>query len=174
MPSSAAIENHFGCLLQAYQRIGYTCRERDIQASGTNKRTRRLRDELIEKLLKMFPGNLSIFRFSDSRRVNIYMDGYLPISVLLCRTVRTPLGNIRWQLVPAEMERENVTLLCRLNAENDGFHSLYVLSSIGRPSHCRLRENDPWLSLGVRLENLEQFYDATKRIARDRPRLACD
>ena len=174
MPCSGAILNHFGCLLHAYQLIGYTCRERDIQASATNKRTRRLRDELIEKLLKMFPSNLSICRFSDSRRVNVYMDGSLPISVLVCRTVRTPLRNLRWQLIPAKNERENVTLLCRLNTANDDFHSLYVLPSIGRPSHYRLRENDPWLSLGVHLENLSQFYEVAKGIACNQSRVSCD
>ncbi len=167
MPSERAIQNHFGSLLQAYKLIQFTPRKKDIKASDTNKRTRRLRIELINKLVNMFPGNLSICRFSGSRRVNIYMDSSMPISVLICPTVRTPLGNIRWQLSPVETERKNITLLCMLNAANDDLRSFHLLHCVDLPAQRRLQANDPRLAPEGRLEKLSQFYEVAKRIARN-------
>ena len=64
---------------------------------------------------------------------------------------------------PVRPEREYVTLLCRLNSDNDGFHSFYVFQRIGRSKQCRLKEDDEWLATGKRLLELPQFYAEAKR-----------
>ena len=48
-------------------------------------------------------------------------------------------------------EREYVTLLCRLNPANNGFHSFYILPRVDRARQCRLKEDDKWLNTGSRL-----------------------
>jgi len=60
-------------------------------------------------------------------------------------------------------EPEYVTLLCRLDSGNNGFHSFYILPRVDRARQCRLREDDRWLNSGSRLLEFSDFYAAAKR-----------
>ena len=84
--------------------------------------------------------------------------------MIICPTRRTGNNKIRWTLQPVPREREYITLLCRLNPGNNGFHSFYMFSGVDRAKQCRLKKDDTWLTTGKRLLELSEFYGEASRI----------
>jgi hypothetical protein len=88
------------------------------------------------------------------------------ISVLVARVIRPWKDSIRWQVDPHLGERRFVTLLIRLNEDNSGFQDFYVFARINEKTRFRLTRTDPYLRLGVRLDNLSGLPEAVRRLAR--------
>jgi hypothetical protein len=72
----------------------------------------------------------------------------------------------RWVLVPVQHERRFVTLLARLNENNDAFLDFHILPKIDGQAMIRLTRNHPWLKRGVRLDDLSRFCEIIARVAR--------
>jgi len=79
-------------------------------------------------------------------------------------------GRLGWVLNPVPHESEYVTLICRLNKENNGFHSFLLFGRIDRAKPSKIREDDPWWENGRRLE-LRELYEATQEISTTGTRL---
>jgi hypothetical protein len=72
----------------------------------------------------------------------------------------------RWKFRPGPVpERENMTLLCRVNPDDKGFHSFYIFRRVESSKTRQLKEHDRWLETGERLSQLSDFYLAAKRLA---------
>ncbi len=160
--STATYYNHFGTLRHTYELIGYRAPQSAFLRTDHRFRTLRLREELVCTLTAMFPKNVAVLPREKRGRAILLIDNRFKVSVIICPTFRSEKRKIRWTLEPVRAEREYVTLLCRLNSDNDGFHSFYVFQRIGRSKQCRLREDDKWLATGKRLLELSQFYAEVK------------
>jgi hypothetical protein len=155
MPVSSTIRRHFGSLTRVYELLGYRLSQRFLRMTEMVRRARRLREEVLARILTEGRGCLTLQR-AGCRRAMLLVDGRIRVSLLMCPTLRTPNGNIRWRLTPASKERGYITLLCRLDAENREVHSLFMFSQIDWASTHRLRENDPWLANGMALRDFSQ------------------
>lgn len=71
-----------------------------------------------------------------------------------------------WQIDPVKQERKNVTLLARLESENQAFldFDFHVVPRIDRPRRFHIRHNDPWLNRGLRLNELSAFCTIVGRV----------
>jgi hypothetical protein len=165
MPSAQTICKHFGSFLGAYERIGYEPVRMPFLRAQEMLRTIALRESVIKQLETSFPTHVTVVRRYVSFRPTLYVDKKSPgILVLVCRTVRTPNGNIRWQLIPKDSDHDKPALVCRLDSTNKGFHSFYLMPRLGLRTYHRLKEDDPWLAAGRKLDGLSRFYELAKSI----------
>ncbi len=131
-----------------------------------------MRVDLIGHLQKLFPDWLKGSRRAVGGRLRIRFGGGPTISVVVCRTTRTPLKNIRWCVRPLARERRFMTLLCRCNATNDAFQDFYLMPDLDRPDkEFRIKEDDPWLKIGIHLTHFSELFAAAQSLlARGRRR----
>jgi hypothetical protein len=79
------------------------------------------------------------------------------VAVLVCPSSRTPLGSLRWNVPALRAAQSPVTLLCRCNALDDGFHDLYLVPSDDKAGWVRIKESDGWLKRGKRIADLSKL-----------------
>jgi DNA invertase Pin-like site-specific DNA recombinase len=156
--STATYYSHFGTLRHTYDLIGYHPPKGAFVRTDHRIRTQHLREEIVGMLTAMFPENITVLPREKRGRAILSIDQIFKVSVIICATCRTGSGKIRWTLEPVPAEREYVTLLCRLNSANNGFHSFYIFPRVDRARQCRLKEDDGWLNRGKRLLALSEFY----------------
>jgi hypothetical protein len=161
--STATYYTHFGTLRHTYDLIGYHPPQGAFVRTDHRMRTQRLREEIVGTLMAMFPENITVLPREKRGRAILSIDQTFKVSVIICATCRTGSGKIRWTLEPVPAEREYVTLLCRLNSGNNGFHSFYMVPRVSMARQCRLTEDDRRLTTGSRLLELSGFYAEAKR-----------
>ncbi len=161
-PGSSTIRRHFRSYVRAYESIGYTPPPRYLHMVKEIRNAIKMREGVVTTLRTMFPGHVTVVRKNLSARPILRVDGTLDVSVLLCRSLRTPKGRIRWQLPPLLSVRP--VLLCRLDATNRGFHSFCLLRQLNLRRHHRLQEGDPLLAQGLSLADLSCFYETATRL----------
>ena len=160
VPALATLHRRFGPLRKIYELLGYERPRSDFffRIVEMRRRTQLMRDQLIERLLRMFPDRLSLIRVSRVRRPVLCLKSGLRVSVLLCPPYRTPYRQNCWRVWPIHAERSMVILLCRMNKKRDGFVDMHVMPGIvRRPVSFRLKRNDAWLKQGQRLRRLSDF-----------------
>jgi len=79
------------------------------------------------------------------------------VSVLVARSIRVWKETVCWQIDPVGRERKRLTLLARLDTENQAFLDFHVLPNIDRPRRFHIHHSDPWLNRGLRLNDLSAF-----------------
>jgi DNA invertase Pin-like site-specific DNA recombinase len=162
----------FGSYLRVYQLAGYTPPARMMQAHMSRLRNWNLRKYVLRELTLLFPESISITRLGGrGRRCVVKSDKQLRVSVYLCRRFLTKSGEPRWKLCVAATERDNIALLCLLDANAEQVVSYYLVPPIGRTTWKEkdLRDGDSWLASGVRLEHLSLFYENIKAISNRPP-----
>jgi DNA invertase Pin-like site-specific DNA recombinase len=161
--STGTYYTHFGTLRHTYELIGYHPAQSAFVRTDHRIRTLRLREEIVGTLRAMFSEHVTVLPREKRGRAILSIDHSFKVSLIICPTCRTGSGKIRWTLEPVPAEREYVTLLCRLNSGNNGFHSFYIFPRVDRARQCRLKEDDRWLTTGSRLLELSEFYAEAKR-----------
>jgi len=159
--------HHFGSLRRLYKILGYRPAKGAFIRSDSRMNTMNLRAELVSQIATMFGHNMTVFQLPRHMRLLIRFDDSVCISVILCPSCRTPHGYLRWKLNPIPQEAGFVTLLCRLNAENNGFDSFLMFRRISRVKPCRLKKSSDWFKNGVPLNDLSQLREVAKRLYKE-------
>ena len=154
--SPSTYTKRFGSLQRAYQLIGYGRAEQFGPIDG-RRRTQALRKELVEKLLQIFPKDLSIINRGGRWRPELQLKGGEMVSVLLAPSFRLYNGSVRWKIRPVRGELQRATLLARLDITGRSFLDFHLLPSMDRLHPFQIRETDSWLDRGVPLPDLSQF-----------------
>jgi DNA invertase Pin-like site-specific DNA recombinase len=165
IPNVATYFYRLGNFRHIYELLGYGATPGAFDRSDSRVRTLKFRAELLERIAATFPQNVTFVRLPQKMRSIIRLDDVLDVSLLICPSFKTKKGSLRWKLTPVPSERDRITLLCRLNAENTASHSFYVIPRVDRPKACKLKDNDPWLANDVRLKDLSQFYETATALA---------
>ncbi|HEV2729005.1 MAG TPA: recombinase family protein [Terriglobales bacterium] len=160
-PSTATYYSHFGGLKRVYELIGYRPAPHAFEGSEHGQRTSRLRRALLEQLTTMFPQHVEVLPRGDARPI-LRVDKVLRVSVAICPSHRLKKGKFRWALLKAPSENGYATLLCTMNARNDGFENFYVFPKVNRLRHRTFKASDGWLRMGRRLKDLSEFYSMMK------------
>jgi DNA invertase Pin-like site-specific DNA recombinase len=163
VPSPSTYRHRFGSLRRAYELIGYG-RSDQFGPIDLRRRTQTLREELIANIAKMFPNDVSIVRSGGRWRSRLRMRSGLVVSVLVAHSIRAWKETIRWQVDPVLHEREYMTLLGRLDHENQAFLDFHVLPNIDRPRRFHIRVDDGWLNRGVALTDMSAFCEVEARV----------
>jgi DNA invertase Pin-like site-specific DNA recombinase len=162
-PRLATYYPRLGRLRHLYELVGYKT------PPGISKRvegkfvTWRLRAQVLSEITDLFPQNATLFRPPERERVIVKFDS-ICVSLIICRSYRMRKNTLGWRLFPVAHESENITLICRLNGDNNGFHSFLLFPRIERWGVLRLREGDLWWRNGRQLE-LSELYRLVKEIS---------
>ncbi|MFL6306289.1 MAG: recombinase family protein [Candidatus Sulfotelmatobacter sp.] len=162
-PSPSTYRLRFGSLRRAYQLIGYG---RPVQFGPIDlrRRTQALREELVANLAAMFPNDVSVLRRGGRWRSRLHLRKGPIVSILLARSVKAWQETVRWQIDPVRHERKCVTLLARLDNENEAFFDFHVMPGIERLTRFHIRLKDSWLQGGLRLETLSSFCHVVREV----------
>jgi DNA invertase Pin-like site-specific DNA recombinase len=156
LPSPSTYRLRFGSLGRAYELIGYGHPEQ-FGSIDLRRRTQALREELMARIVEMFPHDVSVVRRGGRWRSRLRLRNRLVVSVLVARSIRAWRETVRWQIDPVRRERKYVTLLARLDKENRAFLDFHVLPNVERRKRFHIRMNDGWLERGLHLNELSAF-----------------
>ncbi|MGO9436612.1 MAG: recombinase family protein [Terracidiphilus sp.] len=168
MPCTTTIHHRFGTYLQLYDKIGYAPDAHTIFVSEQGRRSTRLRESIIRELITLFPERVTLTRRTARTRALLLIDKKFIVSILFCGLQRRKHLAPWWECDPFPVERNYVTLACRLNTGHDGVLDYYVFSDMNRWKSHRLRMNDPILRSIPRLNSLSEFYTTVNRIWTER------
>jgi hypothetical protein len=77
--------------------------------------------------------------------------GLLPLSVHIAPCFATESGELRWVLNAVSAERDYLTLIARLDAQNDDFQDYFVLPNLTGRTRWTITADDAGLKRGRRL-----------------------
>jgi DNA invertase Pin-like site-specific DNA recombinase len=163
IPSLATYHRRLGTFPKIYSAVNFVPPPGRFGRSVTRQRTQALREGLFRQIEALFPGRATWFHQAGKTRKILKLNG-LTISVLLCRNVRRLRRVNSWSLIPVSSESEYMTLVCRLNSQNDGFHSFHLFRAIDKTNEIRFTAVYPWLSRGEPVRSLEELYKVAERL----------
>ena len=161
-PSPSVYRGRFGSLRRAYELIGYG-KPADFGRIDLRRRTQALRNGLMEQITNLFPGRVSIMRRGGRWRSRLHVQDGGTVSVLIARPVVVWKQTVRWQIDPVSHERNLVTLVARLNVNNESFKDFFILPSVDKQARFGISLRDSWLERGERLSSLTQFCELVRR-----------
>jgi len=167
MASCSTYRHRFGSLQQAYKLIGYGGPE-SFRKYEARRRNQALRDDLIEKIVALFPREIATIRYGRKWRPRLRVKRGPMISVVVARPVRMAGGALCWLADPPRHERRLVTLLARLNPNGPDFHDFHVLPNIDRKKRFSIGCNDEWLKRGHPLRKLSDLLRVVDEVRNSR------
>ena len=148
----------FGSLMRAYELIGY--KGPIAQLVTTRRRIQELRQQLMERLQKLFPSEILICSKGGRTRNWLRLKNGVKLSVRVCMRYGTKPA---WLLRPVAGESRWTALVALLNSDNTQFSQFLVFPGVA--AHGRyFSSNSPWLGQGIKLDSLEQFCHVVKAV----------
>jgi DNA invertase Pin-like site-specific DNA recombinase len=155
--SPGGLNHRFGSLIRAYDLIGYQTAYK--KTAEHRLYVRKVRSELMQQLVEMFPGKVSIFSWAWRRRNCLRLKNGIKVAVRVCRSIKLVTKGRMWILQAARDERCRMTLMAGLNPENTAIEAFYLTTRLKNLSKIHITENSEWLKEGVRLEHLRSFHE---------------
>ena len=149
-----------------YERIGYLQWNEYFQWNHKKEQTEQIHIALVQQIASMFPDSISVVHNPPKRRRLLLVDRHILVSVYLCRSSKRRNGKLAWRHDPVAGEKQNITLLCTLNARNDGVKHYYLFQTLGRFGHYKFGPGNKWLRGAKRLKSLSELCDAVREAAR--------
>jgi hypothetical protein len=144
-------------LINAYDLVGYQTRHK--KTAEHRLHVRRVRSELMQQIVDMFPGRVSVFSWAWRRRSCLRLKNGTKIAVRVCRSIKLVTKGRMWVLQAARDERCRVTLVAGMDSENQALESFYLTTRLRNPSKIHITADNEWLHGGVCLKNLQSFYE---------------
>lgn len=162
IPSSSAYRSRFGSLLRAYNLIGFSPK-RDYAYLDINRSLRRSYPELISEItsnIEKHDGSVICNPNTDLLIVN----GEFSLSVVIARCKQTAAGTNRWKIRLDTSLEPDITIVVRMNSENQKAFDYYILPSIDfSPESLPIREENDFVLDAYRTNDLEFFYSLASR-----------
>jgi DNA invertase Pin-like site-specific DNA recombinase len=170
--SCSCLRYRFGSVQNAFEAPGYGHPEHYGRVDE-RRRSLALRDQLLRQLQERFPGELTVMQKHSLSRIRLRLRSGLLICVCMSRSRRLRSGVFRWYVNPLPNERRLITLLVRLDIQNERIEDMYIIPSVNRPRLFWIKFDDQWLTRGKRLEDVSQFLSVVEevRVARRLMRL---
>ena len=164
VPSTVTLRKRFGGFRNLYDRLGYRMGQEFIHKSGQCERTMKLRKDLAHKIEKLFPSRVRVTNLptgNHALRPSLLVDDTFVVSLLFARTQhRNNQALWRWNVRPAE--RNNITLLCKMNSSHDDVTGYYLLPDMRRfkPKYLGYSR----FNQGVKFKQLSDFYNSVRKM----------
>ena len=164
MASTTTYYEHFGNLRHLYSLIGYSGQTRAFDKSDHRKRTQGLRDDLIGRVLALFPKKVRVCSLGPNGWPMLELENGVHVAVRLCKWIPGKLG---WRLyMSTSSRRADVILAGLLDRRNEAIDKLYVVHWVESSAKEQiLTGKSSLLSTGRRLDDLAQVYAATSHCA---------
>lgn len=155
--SKEGYRRRFGSLLHAYELAGY---ESPLKSTILHRnQIRKVRKDVMETLVELFPGEVSIQTRGPVRRNCLRLRNGIRVAVRACRRKKTKYKGPSWVLQGAR-EKRLITLLVCVNPENTAPELIYVLPPIANRSQVSFSDDHSWFKSGMRLKDLTLFCKA--------------
>lgn len=168
-PSTSCYIARFGSLRRLYEALHYTRTDTFWLRQQTSRKVKQLHFEVFRRLRRLYRRDIVAIRERDTARPRrLRFSSGLQVSLAVCLSEKTLGGSDRWRFQSRAAQHSGlVTLLCRCNAVNTGFHDFFVMPSVAHiPVVALLKENDERLRLGRRLGSLRSFRAVAHSFAR--------
>jgi DNA invertase Pin-like site-specific DNA recombinase len=183
-PSPGTIRKYFGTFADLYKALNYQTEDHQAFRLVCARRSTNLRKRLAEQLKTLFPQNVEILLTWRGARPTLRVDNTVMVAIAFChnyksvrrlakyrnskRAVRTLPQYSFWEARPLSSECGYITLLCFVNKECDDILDFYVVDGINDQVSLRLRRNDRLLRRAIKLNGLQDFYDAVMSVWQQR------
>lgn len=154
--SRSALVYRFGSMFRACELAGYQSPYN--KAYAYRVRILSIREEMMQQLVEMFPGLVSICTKSKNYRSWLKFKSGLEVAVRVCRSIQLARTGRMWVLHAAKGERRRVTLMAGMNPENTALEAFFVTGQMKNRNLVHISETHDWLQKGTRLNDLRSFY----------------
>ena len=162
--SKEGYRRRFGSLVRAYDLAGY---DSPLKVTVVHRaEIRKVRRELMQNLVELFPGEVSIQTRGPIRRDCLRLRDGTRVAVRACRSRKNNYKGPTWILQCARSEKRQISLVVCLNAGNTAPEFIYVLPPIANRCAVVLSLDHSWLKKGIRLEKLSSFCSAVRQVSR--------
>jgi hypothetical protein len=142
-------------MLKAFELAGFV--SPNTKTSEHRLQVRAIRTELMQNLVTMFPGEVSISRGSRSRKTFLKLKNGPPVGLRICRSKHLSKKGRVWVLQAAKDEPHHITLVVGMNPKNTGVEALFVGGCLTNPSKMHVTERGDWFKDSVRMDDLRSF-----------------
>jgi DNA invertase Pin-like site-specific DNA recombinase len=165
----------FGSIMKAYEIAGYRPSLRTVKLSGSQMRIRLLRRDLYLRLKTLFPDRLRFFGLPGQQlKQVIEIDRRVRLAVYLCRSVQNHSGDIGWKIRLRPLDRHLPILICTMDRSFSELLDFYVVPPPKESTRGKtLREGQPWLSSGRKLNKLEDLCGVANELVGNEVCEAC-
>jgi hypothetical protein len=162
LPSSSAYQSRFGCLLRAYQLVGFTP-HRDYRYIEINRALRRMHPQIVTSTIAGIRG-IGGWVQQDTATDLLTVDGEFTASIVVVRCRTTPAGSLRWHIRFDIGLLPDITVAARMDQVNREALDYYLLPRIEMTTpRLRLAEhNGIWLD-AYRFESLDPLFELAAR-----------
>lgn len=147
----------FGSLLNAYASAGFDLGGNWAEGCEQRKNTIRLHNELVRKVIGIFPDHFQIDAVAAHSRKCLLVDGRLRLMVALCsrhRRTRT----LHWLLNPVRVNPPQPLLLCALEEGNHAIGNYYLLKGFAVERFTLISDSSALFRDGLKLDSLAELY----------------
>ncbi len=155
--SGGTMAYRFGSMIRAFELAGY--QSPHTKTSEHRLQSRRIRAEMMQQLVEMFPGQVSMPSGSWRYRNWLKLKDGPQVAVRVCRSIHLKRKGRMWVLQATKEERRRVTLMAGMNAENTAIEVYFVTGQLKNRSKLHITDCHEWLQMGTRLNDLRSFYD---------------
>jgi DNA-binding response OmpR family regulator len=163
-----AYYRRFGSVMKAYEMAGYRPPPRTVRLSDAQRRLRLLRKDLYFRLKQLFSDRVRFIGLPGQQlRQIVEIDGRLRVAVYLCRAVdKINAEELSWVLRLRALDRHLPALICTVDQSFAKLLAFYVLPPPANSIKWKiLREGQPWLSAGRKLNKLEDFCSIASEVS---------
>ena len=128
IPTSTTFRSRFGSLIRAYRLAGYTP-DRNYEYVEINRHLREMHPQLVDEVVRRLDAaGATITRDADTDLLLI--NGEYSASMVLSRCRRTQAGSLRWWIKLDEGVAPDITILVRMDADNERVSDYYLFPLI--------------------------------------------
>jgi DNA invertase Pin-like site-specific DNA recombinase len=153
--SPSAVAYRFGSLIRAYELAGYQSPHEKV--SEYRRKSHRLRTEVMQQVVAIFPGQVMVSSGGRSRRNVLKLKNGLQVAVRICRSLILNKKGRVWVLQAARNEHCRVTLVAGLTSDNTSVEALFFTGRLNNIHKIHITENHESLKQGLRLPDLKHF-----------------
>jgi DNA invertase Pin-like site-specific DNA recombinase len=158
LPSSASYRCRFGTLIRAYQLAGYTP-DRNMAYIEINRRLRAAHPTLLKDIIEDLTSVGAAVR-SDEESELLEINGLYTAAMLLIRSRPTASGSTKWVVQLSPLPAADVTLVVRMDPENERPADYYLFPRFGFDEHrLALRASNGARIDTFRFDTLDFFKD---------------
>jgi len=168
LPSSSTYAHRFGSMRNAYALIGYEEFKNHEGMLKMRRTHRRAQLALMSHIERALQNEGSFVRERDVCRKVLRLNNGIRISILICECINIGNGAFRWRVPVNRFERHLPSLICRCTQSNRGIKDIYLVPHVETKNSQSLsiKENDPWLKMGKRIDDLSQLCRVAIRMAK--------
>ncbi|HLX84396.1 MAG TPA: recombinase family protein [Terriglobales bacterium] len=153
--SGTSVGYRFGSMLKAFELAGYTSSHK--KTSEHRLQSRRIRTEMMSRLVEMFPGEVSISSGAWRRKNWLRLKNGPSVAFRVCRSINLAKKGRAWVLQATKDQHCPVTLIGVMNIDNTALEAFYLTGRLTNRHKINITERSDWLKNGIRLDDLRAF-----------------